>query len=88
MEKERKFESDLQSYREQIKQHSVTICAMEDRVVKLTKKAKESSEEAEVARKQVTGEAKLFTFRSQLRPLYHFYHHHFGVLVSGWGWAY
>ncbi|XP_052213963.1 forkhead-associated domain-containing protein 1-like isoform X2 [Dreissena polymorpha] len=54
VEKEKKYEAELTSYREQIKQHSVTICAMEERITKVMKKNKESSEEAESYRKQVT----------------------------------
>ncbi|XP_052820992.1 forkhead-associated domain-containing protein 1-like isoform X2 [Mya arenaria] len=53
VEKEHKFESDLQGYKEQIKQHSVTICAMEERISKVMKKNKESQEEMETYRKQV-----------------------------------
>ena len=55
LEKDKKFETDLQSYREQIKQHSVTICAMEDRVTKVMKKNKECQEEMENYRKRNQG---------------------------------
>lgn len=48
-----KYESELTSYKEQLKQHSVTICAMEDRITKVMKKSKESMEEAEKYRKQI-----------------------------------
>ncbi|CAL1541605.1 unnamed protein product [Lymnaea stagnalis] len=40
-----KFESDLSTYKEQIKQHSVTICTMEERVDKLMKKNKDYQEQ-------------------------------------------
>ncbi|XP_059145230.1 forkhead-associated domain-containing protein 1-like [Physella acuta] len=42
---EEKFESDLSTYKEQIKQHSVTICTMEERVEKLMKKNKDYQEQ-------------------------------------------
>ncbi|KAK3583390.1 hypothetical protein CHS0354_040353 [Potamilus streckersoni] len=50
-EKDRKLETDLSSYKEQIKQHSVTICAMEERLTKITKKSKEYQEEVEMHKK-------------------------------------
>ncbi|XP_060586593.1 forkhead-associated domain-containing protein 1-like isoform X3 [Ruditapes philippinarum] len=53
VEKDRKLDSDVTSYKEQIKQHSVTICAMEERISKVMKKNKECIEEAEAYRKQI-----------------------------------
>ena len=55
VEKDRKLDSDVTSYKEQIKQHSVTICAMEERISKVMKKNKECMEEAEAYRKQIQG---------------------------------
>lgn len=55
MGKDSKYESDLTSYKEQIKQHSVTICAMEERISKVMKKNKESQEESEKYRKEIQG---------------------------------
>lgn len=40
-----KFESDLSTYKEQIKQHSVTICTMEETLDKLTRKNKDYQEQ-------------------------------------------
>lgn len=56
VEKDQKSESEITSYKEQIKQHSVTICAMEERIAKVMKKNKECLEEAESYRKQIQGE--------------------------------
>ncbi|XP_055863353.1 forkhead-associated domain-containing protein 1-like isoform X1 [Biomphalaria glabrata] len=42
---EAKFETDLSSYREQIKQHSVTIVTMEERLEKMMKKNKDYVDE-------------------------------------------
>ncbi|KAH9524788.1 hypothetical protein Btru_027827 [Bulinus truncatus] len=42
---ESKFESDMSSYKEQIRQHSVTIVTMEEKIEKLMKKNKDHLEE-------------------------------------------
>ena len=61
-EKESKYESDLTSYKEQIKQHSVTICAMEERISKVMKKSKDSIEESEKYRKEIQGKHYFMTY--------------------------
>lgn len=71
MEKDSKFESDLTSYKEQIKQHSVTICAMEERISKVMKKNKESQEESERYRKEIQGKLKSYSLKSLKFFCYH-----------------
>ncbi|XP_013409722.1 forkhead-associated domain-containing protein 1-like [Lingula anatina] len=44
---------EVTSYKEQIKQHSVTICAMEERVMKLTKKNKDYQTEVTALKQQI-----------------------------------
>jgi chromosome segregation ATPase len=67
VEKDRKLDSDVTSYKEQIKQHSVTICAMEERISKVMKKNKECIEEAEAYRKQIQGKSLiLICFSKQI----------------------
>lgn len=39
------IETEILQYKEQIKQHSVTICAMEDRLTKVTKRNKDYADE-------------------------------------------
>ncbi|KAL4221029.1 Forkhead-associated (FHA) phosphopeptide binding domain 1 [Mactra antiquata] len=53
VEKDQNKESELTGYKEQIKQHSVTICAMEERITKVMKKNKECQSEAENYRKEI-----------------------------------
>ncbi|XP_021372851.1 forkhead-associated domain-containing protein 1-like isoform X2 [Mizuhopecten yessoensis] len=50
---DKKYEQDIQSYKEQNKQHGVTICAMEDRLVKMTKRAKEYQDEVTMYKKTI-----------------------------------
>ena len=52
---DKKLESDVSSYKEQIKQHSVTICAMEERITKVMKKNKECQEEIESNHRTIQG---------------------------------
>lgn len=51
----KKNADDLESYKEQVRQHSVTICAMEERLSKLNKKSKIFQEEAAALKKSNTG---------------------------------
>ncbi|KAJ8320668.1 hypothetical protein KUTeg_002255 [Tegillarca granosa] len=44
-EKENKHTAEIEAYKEQTKQHSVTICAMEERIVKVMKKNTDYQEE-------------------------------------------
>ena len=55
VEKDKKLDSDVTGYKEQIKQHSVTICAMEERITKVMKKNKEYQEEIESNKKIIHG---------------------------------
>ncbi|XP_069112463.1 forkhead-associated domain-containing protein 1-like isoform X2 [Argopecten irradians] len=50
---EKKYEQDIQSYKEQNKQHGVTICAMEERLVKMTKRVKEYQDEVSTYKKTI-----------------------------------
>ncbi|XP_033764191.1 LOW QUALITY PROTEIN: forkhead-associated domain-containing protein 1-like [Pecten maximus] len=50
---DRKYEQDIQSYKEQNKQHGVTICAMEERLVKMTKRAREYQDEVSTYKKTI-----------------------------------
>ncbi|CAC5400757.1 unnamed protein product [Mytilus coruscus] len=52
-EREKKYEQDLLSFKEQTKQHSVTICAMEERLKKLMKKNKEYQDEISSHKKTI-----------------------------------
>lgn len=47
----RKNEENVESYKEQVRQHSVTICSMEERLAKLTKRAKDYQDEAATLKK-------------------------------------
>lgn len=60
VEKDKKFDSDLSGFKEQIKQHSVTICAMEERLTKVMKKNKEYQEEVESNKKLIQGKLHAF----------------------------
>ncbi|XP_025083413.1 forkhead-associated domain-containing protein 1-like [Pomacea canaliculata] len=55
----KKNADDLESYKEQVRQHSVTICAMEERLSKLNKKSKIFQEEAAALKKSNTGRTEL-----------------------------
>ncbi|XP_041377667.1 forkhead-associated domain-containing protein 1-like isoform X2 [Gigantopelta aegis] len=52
-ELEKKFSMDVESYKEQNKQHAMTICVMEERIVKITKKNKDYQEEITELKKTV-----------------------------------
>ncbi len=55
-EKDKRFESSVTSYKEEIRQHSVTICAMEERLNKVVKKNKDYQAEVTQLKKTVAGE--------------------------------
>ena len=57
-EVERRFATDVESYKEQNKQHAMTICVMEERIVKLTKKNKDYQEEMTELKKTVQGRCR------------------------------
>ncbi|XP_048767224.2 forkhead-associated domain-containing protein 1-like isoform X2 [Ostrea edulis] len=50
-DRDKKYEQDIEAFKEQNKQHSVTICAMEERLIKLMKKNKDYQEEISVLKK-------------------------------------
>lgn len=52
-DRDKKYEQDIEAYKEQNKQHSVTICAMEERLIKLMKKNKDYQEEITVLKKTI-----------------------------------
>lgn len=52
----KKSEDGVQSYKEQVRQHSVTICAMEERLNKVMKKNRDYQDEITSLRKDVDGE--------------------------------
>lgn len=52
-EREKKYEQDILSFKEQNKQHSVTICAMEERLKKLMKKNKEYQDDISAHKKTI-----------------------------------
>lgn len=54
-DRDKKYEQDIEAYKEQNKQHSVTICAMEERLIKLMKKNKDYQEEITVLKKTIQG---------------------------------
>ena len=62
---DKKLESDVSSYKEQIKQHSVTICAMEERITKVMKKNKECQEEIESNHRIIQGICFICTVNSR-----------------------
>nr|KAG5691839.1 hypothetical protein BaRGS_033443 [Batillaria attramentaria] len=47
----KKNEENVESYKEQVRQHSVTICSMEERLSKLTKRSKDYQEEVSSLKK-------------------------------------
>ena len=57
-QKDGQIEQDVVSYREQIKQHSVTICAMEERLNKVMKKNKDYQAEITSLKHTITGECE------------------------------
>ena len=54
-DRDKKYEQDIEAFKEQNKQHSVTICAMEERLLKLMKKNKDYQEEITVLKKTIQG---------------------------------
>lgn len=54
-DRDKKYEQDIEAFKEQNKQHSVTICAMEERLIKLMKKNKDYQEEITVLKKTIQG---------------------------------
>lgn len=54
-DRDKKYEQDIEAFKEQNKQHSVTICAMEERLIKLMKKNKDYQEEISVLKKTLQG---------------------------------
>ncbi|XP_022340674.2 forkhead-associated domain-containing protein 1-like isoform X1 [Crassostrea virginica] len=52
-DRDKKYEQDIEAFKEQNKQHSVTICAMEERLIKLMKKNKDYQEEITVLKKTI-----------------------------------
>jgi predicted nuclease with TOPRIM domain len=69
---ESKADNDMSSFREQIRQHSVTICAMEERLNKVMKKNKDYQTEIAELKQKLSGR---FSF-------HRFYIHHF-LALSG-----
>ena len=51
----KKMEESVDCYKEQVRQHSVTICSMEERLSKLTKRNKDFQEEASTLKKSNAG---------------------------------
>ena len=68
LEKDKKLDTDVKGYTEQIKQHAVTICAMEERITKVMKKNKDHQEEIESLRKIIQGKVSymqyLFSYKT------------------------
>ena len=60
-EMKRAFEEDIERLREQVKQHSLTICAMEERLNRVVKKNKEAQTENNNLKKTVQGEGGWIT---------------------------
>ena len=54
-EMKRGYEDEAQKLREQVKQHSLTICAMEERLNKVVKKNKEAQTEVNHLKKTIQG---------------------------------
>ena len=54
-EREKKYELDILAFKEQNRQHSVTICAMEERLKKLMKKNKDYQEDISTHKKTIHG---------------------------------
>lgn len=52
---ESRWKSELDSYREQVRQHARTICVMEERLVKLTKQLKDTKNEVTKFKRTNTG---------------------------------
>ena len=52
-EQEKKYEQDILAFKEQNRQHSVTICAMEERLKKLMKKNKDYQEDISTHKKTI-----------------------------------
>lgn len=51
----KKIEENVESYKEQVRQHSVTICSMEERLGKLTKRNKDYVDELSTLKKANAG---------------------------------
>jgi chromosome segregation ATPase len=51
----RKGSDSVESFKEQIRQHSVTICAMEERLNKVVKKNKDYQAEVTALKQTITG---------------------------------
>jgi uncharacterized membrane-anchored protein len=51
----KKNKEDVESYKEQVRQHAVTICSMEERLSKLTKKNKDYHDEVSSLKKTNAG---------------------------------
>ncbi|CAH8526823.1 unnamed protein product [Dicrocoelium dendriticum] len=49
---EKRWRKEMDSYREQVKQHARTICVMEERLVKLAQQAKDAKENAQILKRQ------------------------------------
>lgn len=71
-EREKKYEADLLSFKEQNKQHSVTICAMEERLKKLMKKNKDYQDEISSHKKTIQGWWIFFCSKSVIKNACHF----------------
>lgn len=72
-DRDKKYEQDIEAYKEQNKQHSVTICAMEERLIKLMKKNKGYQEEITVLKKTIQGNELLkvkYTVRMTILMLF------------------
>jgi len=61
-EMKRGYEDEAQKLREQVKQHSLTICAMEERLNKVVKKNKEAQTEINHLKKTIQGTADVCMF--------------------------
>lgn len=55
----RRSAESVEVYKEQVRQHSVTICSMEERLSKLNKRSKDYQEEISVLKKNNSGKMTL-----------------------------
>ena len=74
-EMKRGYEDETQKLREQVKQHSLTICAMEERLNKVVKKNKEAQTEINHLKKTIQGTAFVFKVPSSIEIVCSFPNH-------------
>ncbi|XP_046562957.1 forkhead-associated domain-containing protein 1-like [Haliotis rubra] len=67
-EARKKGHDESESFKEQVKQHAVTICTMEERIVKLTKKNKDYQDEVEQLKKVITEVENKISQKPSLPP--------------------